>query len=246
MKIGVADYGMQVWDGGFFDYEERWNQLKLIGYEGIERLTAFSCEEALNKAARMRKDGMAFTTVRGPSVELSIKWTAGLGKDYVWIQVTENQDFQSFYRQVNIMTEACRRSGIYAAIHNHMGTLVETQEQLENFLEACPFTKIVFDTGHLAAMGGDCVEIVQKYANRIQVIHVKDWFVENDGASEWYRRGRFCGLGKGNIGIDTKVILDTAVQMNYNGWVYVEHDTHLQDPLIDLTESRDYLRKAGY
>jgi hypothetical protein len=41
MKIGIADYGMNVWDGGCFDYEERALQLKTIGYEGIERLTAY-------------------------------------------------------------------------------------------------------------------------------------------------------------------------------------------------------------
>ncbi|WP_135549997.1 sugar phosphate isomerase/epimerase family protein [Paenibacillus cymbidii] len=246
MKVGIADYGMYVWDGGFFDYEHRWNQLRTIGYEGIERLTAFSPDEALAKAARMRKDGMAFTTVRGPSVELSIQWTAGLGQHYVWVTVEEKKHFPTFCRQVNILTEACRRWGIHAAIHNHMGTLVETQEQLERFLEECPQTRIVFDIGHLAAMGGDCVEIVKKYADRIQVIHVKDWLLEDAAAAEWHRRGRFCGLGQGNIGLDAKLVLDTAVQHRFDGWVYVEHDTHLQQPLTDLAASREYLRKAGY
>ncbi|MDF2650320.1 MAG: hypothetical protein K0Q73_6125, partial [Paenibacillus sp.] len=27
MKIGIADFGMNVWDGGFYDYEERWKCL---------------------------------------------------------------------------------------------------------------------------------------------------------------------------------------------------------------------------
>ena len=35
MKIGVADYGMFVWEGGLFDYEQRARDLKAIGYDGM-------------------------------------------------------------------------------------------------------------------------------------------------------------------------------------------------------------------
>jgi hypothetical protein len=32
----------------------------------------------------------------------------------------------------------------------------------------------------------------------------------------------------------------------YDGWVFVEQDVHLQDPLKDLAGSREYLKKAGF
>ena len=35
-------------------------------------------------------------------------------------------------------------------------------------------------------------------------------------------------------------------KIGYDGWVFVEHDTHLQDPFKDLAISREYLRKAGF
>ena len=38
-----------------------------------------------------------------------------------------------------------------------------------------------------------------------------------------------------------KLLLDKG----YNGWVMVEHDTHLRDPKIDLKISRDYLKNCG-
>ncbi|WP_127586723.1 sugar phosphate isomerase/epimerase family protein [Paenibacillus koleovorans] len=246
MKIGIADFGMNVWDGGFYDYEERWKGLREIGYEGIERLTAFSSDEALSKAARMRKDGMSFATVRGPSLELSIQWTAGLGKPYVWTQVSEQKKTEVFYRQVNLMSEACRRAGIQSALHNHMGSLVESQEELETFLHRCPETKLVFDIGHFVAAEGDCIEIIRKYGERIEVIHIKDWLLENPSAEAWNRRGRFCGLGQGNMGLDVKAILDQAAHIGFDGWVFVEHDSHLQEPLDDLRASREYLHRAGY
>jgi len=51
---------------------DRCADLKKIGYDGVERLTVFSADEAIGKSSRMRKLGMDFSTVRGPSVELSV------------------------------------------------------------------------------------------------------------------------------------------------------------------------------
>ncbi|XEC97492.1 sugar phosphate isomerase/epimerase family protein [Paenibacillus tarimensis] len=245
MKFGIADYGLNVWDGGCFDYEERWLQLKKIGYEGVERLTVANAEDAMHKAARMRKLGMDFTTVRGPSGELSIQWTSALGKSYVWTEVS-GKDFNTFCRQVNIQAEACERWGIHAALHNHMGTLVETQEDLEAFLNHCPKCNLVLDTAHLAAAGGNPTEIVKKYPERLQVVHLKDWLLLDPNKEQWHQRGRFCELGAGNIGLDNVAVMKALVEVGYDGWVFIEHDTHLQDPLKDLSISREFLRNIGF
>jgi len=42
LRFGIADYGMNVWDGGFFDLEARLVALRGIGYQGLERLEAAS------------------------------------------------------------------------------------------------------------------------------------------------------------------------------------------------------------
>ena len=41
-------------------------------------------------------------------------------------------------------------------------------------------------------------------------------------------------------------VIETLVEVGYDDWVFVEHDTHLQDPLLDLAISRAYLRNAGF
>lgn len=245
MKFGIADYGMNVWDGGAFDFEERCLSLKKIGYEGIERLTAISADDALHRASRMHKLGMDFGTCLAPNIELSIQWTAAFGKDYVWTAVS-GKDFDNFCRQVNIQSEACARWGVKVAIHNHMGSLVESQEELEEFLRRCPGCNLVLDTAHLAAVGGNPVEIVEKYTDRLQVIHLKDWLNLKPDAANWFERGRFCGLGEGNIGLDNRKVMGALVKAGYDGWIFIEHDTHLQDPLKDLALSRKYLSEAGF
>ena len=247
MRFGVADYGMNVWDGGTFDMEERWLRLREIGYEGTERISAQTAEEALCKAARLRRLGMGFATCNAPTIELSIQWTAALGKGYVWTNVTGN-DFDTFCRQVNLQAEACERWGIHVALHNHLGTLVETQERLDEFMVRCPKCRLILDTAHLAAAEGDPIETVRRYADRIEVMHLKDWLLTNPevGFERWWDRGRFCELGAGNIGLDNAAVMHALVEVGFDGWCLVEHDTHLQEPLLDLAISREYLRKAGF
>ena len=246
MKFGVADFGMNVYYGNLLDIEQRLMDLKEIGYDGTERLEAISPSDAIHKAGLYRKLGMDFATCRGPSVQVSIEWTAALGKSYVWIAA--GGDFDTFCRQANHQAEACRRWGLTAVLHNHMGTKVETQPQLEEFLKRCPDCGLLFDTAHLAGADGDCMQIAEKYADRIVALHLKDWLVTNPdvGLDKWSQRGRFCELGAGNVGLDNAAVLKTLVDKGFDGWVHVEQDTHLQDPLKDLKTSRDYIRKAGF
>ena len=201
----------------------------------------------MHKAAVFRKLGMDFTTVRGPNPALSIEWTAALGKGYIWTMVT-GRDFDAFCRQVSIQLAATKRAGITTALHNHLGSPVETQDQLEQFMARVPECGLVLDTAHLAAAGGAPVEIVRKYAKRLTVVHVKDWVTLKPevGLDKWTERGRFCELGAGNIGLDNAAVMRALRKVGYNGWVFVEHDTHLRDPIKDLAHSRQYLRKAGF
>jgi len=245
MKFGVAEYGLGVWEGGLFDHEERWLRLKEIGYEGVERLTPVTEADAVRQAARMHRLGVDFATVLAPTPELSIQWTAAFGKTYVWTAVN-GKDFDTYCRQVNLQAEACARWGIHVALHNHLGSLVESQQELEAFLERCPACRLILDTAHLAAAGGDCIGIVRKYPERLEAIHLKDWLELAPGATPWFNRGRFCELGAGNIGLDNAAVMRALVEVGFDGWVMVEHDTHLQDPYIDLAISRQYLRDAGF
>ena len=55
MKYGIADYGMNVYEGGLFDLEERLANLKQLGYSGIERLEAADTCEAVNRAVTFHR-----------------------------------------------------------------------------------------------------------------------------------------------------------------------------------------------
>lgn len=243
IKVGVADYGLNVWYGGMYDYEERFRMLKEIGYEGIERMEVRTHSEAIEEMARAKKMGMGFGTCRVGSATDNIRFAAALGLKYVWTEGNPG-DFNKFCRHVNYQTEAAAKYGVDVVLHNHLGS-VETSEQVEAFLANCPDTGLLLDVGHLAAAGGDPIYFIENYFDRIKAVHVKDYVITDPDAAEWWQRLRFCELGAGEMGDLNKQILVLLQEKGYEGWIFVEHDTHLQDPAIDLKISREYMKACG-
>ncbi len=177
IQVGVADYGMNMWDGALYDYELRQMDLKTIGFNGIERLEAQSASDAVHMAARIHAMGMDFATCRGATPETAIQWTAAFGKKYVWTSPTDKgKDFDTFCRQVNRQVEVCKRWNLKVGLHNHLGTQVETQEQLLAFLEACPDGGWIWNTGILAVGGaGALLSMPDNYFAGLVAAHLKEW-----------------------------------------------------------------------
>jgi len=251
VKFGIADYGVNVWDGGLYDIELRLEELREIGFDGTERLEAISPSDALTKAARYKRLGMDFATCRGPSVQTGIEWTAALGKSYVWLTPGECErkvDFDVYCRRANRMAQACANYGLQVGLHNHLGQRIENQQELEDFMQRCPGVSLLLDIGHLAGAGGDPVAIVKKYHKRLCAVHLKDIVMKDAtiGLDKWWERLRFCELGGGNVGLDIKGVIKALVECGYDGWVHIEHDTHLDEPVRDLAKSYNYLVNAGF
>jgi len=244
MKIGIADYGMNEYYGGTYDYELRMEQIKAIGYDGIERLRVTSAQEAVTKATLLAKLGMDFATCESPVIEDSIHFTAAFRKEYVWINADGGKPLDTFIRQSNYQSAASMRFGVRSAIHNHLGTCVEKQDELIRFMTECPDAGLLLDVGHLCAAGGDIETIFNRYYDRIIAIHLKDWKTDAEHPV-WLGKGRFCALGEGELLEANRFVVTECIRRGYNKWILVEQDTHLREPLVDLQESRELIRSWG-
>lgn len=246
MKVGVADYGMMVWYGTTYDYEAKMDELKEIGFDGTERLHTKTADEAYRKLLTLAEKQMSFATVETGDVESNIKMTAAFGGKYIWTYCSPTaRDLETYCRQVNYLERACSKYGIRPAIHNHLGSLVETPEQLDEFMSRCRETWLLLDTGHLAVGGGDVVKTLDKYYDRLAAVHIKDWVMKNPDAKAWYEKGYFTGLNNGNFPVNNEEFIKSLLGKGYDGWIFIEHDTHLREPLLDLRDSRNVLREWG-
>lgn len=65
--------------------------------------------------------------------------------------------------------------GLHVQFHSHADTHVGYQPEIERFLEATDpeFVNLCLDTGHIAYYGGDSLELIQKYPERIGYLHLK-------------------------------------------------------------------------
>lgn len=249
IKIGVADYGLNVWYGSMYDYRDRLEMLKSLGYDGLERLEVTTHAEAIEWMADARQMGMSFATCRSGRSTETIRFSAALGMDYIWTDppikwVEEKKDFPLYYRQVNAQIAAATKYGLKVAMHNHLGS-VETPQEIDDFFANCPDAYLLLDVGHLAAAGGDPMYFLEKYFDRLASVHVKDFVYKDKNAASYWDRIRFCELGAGEMGDLNRQFLLRLQEKGYHGWIFVEHDTHLQDPAIDLKISRDYIRSCG-
>lgn len=123
-------------------------------------------------------------------------------------------------------------SGRTVALHAHVGTMVETREEVERVLDGCPMP-LCLDTGHLLAGGTDPAELVAAVAGRVAHVHLKD--VDADLAARVrtgeltytaaVKSGMYRPLGRGDVDI-TRIVSGLA-RAGYEGWYVLEQDVVL-------------------
>ena len=138
--------------------------------------------------------------------------------------------------------------GMAVAFHNHVGTYVETPAETARLLDETDPALVgwCLDIGHLAFGGGNAIDMLPRYADRVQHVHVKD--VSPDVLAQARAGGWSFGqalaqfifppLGEGMARIPEVVAALKGV--GYDGWYVIEQDT-APDPTSVARANREYL-----
>ncbi|WP_448003357.1 sugar phosphate isomerase/epimerase family protein [Agromyces bauzanensis] len=148
-----------------------------------------------------------------------------------WQRLTANAE-----RAVAIV----RSAGFEPTFHHHAGTFVESPEEIDRFLSAVD-VDLTLDTGHLLIAGGDPIDAVQRWGERINHLHLKDVdlgtlhrvLAAGGGMREVWSSGAFVAFGRGSIDLDA--VMQSIDARGFDGWVVVEQDV-LNGPDVALAE----------
>lgn len=167
--------------------------------------------------------------------------------------VYTDEQWELIRKGFNKMGELAREKDMYFTVHHHMGTGVQTAEEIDKLMEITDpnLVYLLFDTGHLSFSGEDVVGVLKKYVNRIKHVHLKDIRknVIEDAKTKGYsfldavRAGSFTVPGDGDF--DFTPVFDILDEAGYEGWVVVEaeQDPAKANPFEYAVKARSYIRE---
>ncbi|MBC3193062.1 TIM barrel protein [Pseudonocardia sp. C8] len=133
------------------------------------------------------------------------------------------------------ITEYAATRGVSAVLHPHVGTMVETGDDVQRVLEGSRIP-LCLDTGHLLIGGTDPAALARQAPERVAHTHLKDVDLGlarqvQDGRityTEAVGKGMYRPLGEGDVDLDG--VLSHLTARGYDGWHVLEQDTILHGP----------------
>src|SRR5262249_32661312 len=163
-------------------------------------------------------------------------------------------DYKEMAKTFDEMGRRINDLGMKFGVHAHLGSAMETKQDLEAIMEMTDpkLVYFVLDTGHTTMAGMDPVQLTRTYLHRIIEYHIKDVAPENRGGfkgvlKEPYNTTAenriFFELGKGGVDFPgIKRILDAN---NWKGWWTVELDRTGTTAKESCTIAKRYLENLG-
>lgn len=166
------------------------------------------------------------------------------------------KDWDTFAAGVEKVAAAVKAQyGMRSVFHHHCAGYVETPEELTALMQRTrpDLVGLCFDTGHYAYAGGNPMEGLRTWRDRIWHVHFKDYSPATGQTAAEYgwdyfsavQHGVFCELGKG--GVDFEAAKAFLEETQYDGWIVVEQDVlpGMGSPKICAENNRQYLKTIG-
>jgi inosose dehydratase len=125
--------------------------------------------------------------------------------------------------------------GLPLGFHNHMAQMGQNPDEVDAILAASDprYVKLLLDTGHYAAAGGDPVKAIKTHGKRLVLLHIKDVATkpapaanagpEAKDAKKEAKNYEFVELGKGKV--DFAGVFAALKSVGFSGWTVVELDS---------------------
>ena len=165
-----------------------------------------------------------------------------------------DSEWNEFGRKLTQVADYLAGAGLRMAYHHHLGTVVESQHDVEHFLKSTGSSVgLTVDTGHAALGGVDTLALIHENPERVVHVHCKDIrrgvyerLRSGDGSFlSGVLQGMFTVPGDGSL--DFGAVMQVFAQVRYSGWIIVEaeQDPALADPRVYAALGLKTLRREA-
>ena len=134
------------------------------------------------------------------------------------------------------------KRGLKVGVHPHIRSNVETNRQLDDLIAACKpaSVDVCFDSAHQQALKMDLPAFIERYKDRLCLVHLKDLRVMKD-IKDIDFDDDFVDFGEGVC--DFPAIMRALKKVRYGGWLMVEVDfAHKITVEESVRKNFDYLK----
>lgn len=145
-----------------------------------------------------------------------------------------DDEWAAYGLKVTALAERMADFGVGMAFHHHMGTIVETDAEVDRLMASTgEAVGLLLDTGHCLFSGGDPQSLLERHVDRVVHFHCKDVrhpILEKARRNDMsfmdaVLEGIFTVPGDGSV--DFLSLLRPLAEHGYEGWLVVEAE---QDP----------------
>jgi inosose dehydratase len=141
-------------------------------------------------------------------------------------------DWAEYGRRITAYAQMLKGEGLQLDYHHHMGTIVQSKADIDNFMAATgPAVHLLLDTGHATWGGSDPADLARRYRSRISHVHTKDVRAEVRARSDAEGWSFLDSVLAGVYTVPGDGMIDFASVFKeldgYSGWIIVEAE---QDP----------------
>ncbi|MCR8547766.1 myo-inosose-2 dehydratase [Salipiger sp. P9] len=170
--------------------------------------------------------------------------------------VLDSDGMTAFGAKVEDIAAHCAAQGITLVYHHHMGTVVQSPEEIDAFMAATgPDTALLFDAGHCLFGGGEPADVLARHIERVRHFHAKNLRpairarVADEGLSfmDGVRAGVFTVPGDQEGAIEFAPLLRLLAEQGYDGWIVIEaeQDPAVRNPLLYQTLGLHTLKRIA-
>ena len=174
----------------------------------------------------------------------SARWVREAGGGTLILQGGEStgddrKDLASAASTANAIGTACRLEGVQFCYQPHDGTAVFKEEAIRAFCGATDpeAVGLCIDTGHLGEAGADAAALVNDFAARVRVVHLRDL-----RPKPVFVGGPFANPGKGTL--DLAATASALKVQGFGGPVVGFADDPKEDPAKSVREFAKYAASA--